>query len=65
MALRLIGRARFVIGKGTEESPYRRVVVTNDDDLTNLPKHIADELRAVGSLVGEPDPKPKPKPKAK
>ena len=63
MALRLIGRARFVIGEGTEESPYRRVVVTNDDDLTKLPKHIADELRAVGSLVGEPDPKPKPKAK--
>lgn len=55
MALKLIGRARFVTGEGTDESPYRRVLVTEDSDLTKLPKHIADELRAVGALVGEPD----------
>lgn len=55
MALRLIGRARFVIGKGTDESPYRRVIVSNADDLTKLPKHIADELRASGALIEEDD----------
>jgi hypothetical protein len=63
MALRLIGKARFVLGEGTEESPYRRVVVDNDSNLAKLPKHIADDLRAAGVLLGEED-KPKPKPKA-
>lgn len=63
MALKLIGQARFVVGEGTDASPYRRVVVDNTDDLTKLPKHIADELRAAGVLVGEA-PKAKPKPKA-
>lgn len=63
MALKLIGHARFVVGDGTDESPYKRVLVTEDSDLTKLPKHIADELRAVGVLTGEED-KPKPAPKA-
>ncbi|MCA1807292.1 MAG: hypothetical protein LC687_05530 [Actinobacteria bacterium] len=63
MALKLIGRARFVDGKGTDESPYRRVLVTENSDLSKLPKHIADELRSVGVLTGEED-KPKPSPKA-
>lgn len=65
MALRLIGKARFVMGEGTEESPYRRVVVDNDSDLTKLPKDIAEYLRDVGVLVNDPEPKPEPKPKPK
>lgn len=64
MALKLIGRARFVVGDGSEERPYRRVLVTEDSDLSKLPKRIADELRAVGALVGEA-PAPAPKPAAK
>lgn len=65
MALKLIGRARFVMGEGTDEKPYRRVLVTEDSDLNKLPKHIADELRAAGVLVGEAEKAtPKPAPKA-
>lgn len=55
MALKLIGRARFVVGDGTDEKPYRRVLVTEDSDLSKLPKHISDELRAAGVLIGEPE----------